>query len=229
MDGPEKWALITGVSEGGLGDALTKQLLSRGINVIATAIELPLLDYLKPTSPAKLEKLQLDVTSPSSISAAVKEAERITNGHLSFLINNAGYGYMMPLMDASINSVKQNFDVNVFGLLAVTQAFFPMLRAAKGTIVNQASIAGLPGVCQPFIGTYNANKATVVDLSSTLRVELAPFDIKVRRDLCSSHAVKILTFRSGCNAGHGRRQDAFLGQRPRRPCRPPRLIAICAC
>ena len=87
----------------------------------------------------------------------------------------------MPLMDANIESIKRNFGVNVFGLLAVTQAFFPLLRTAKGMVVNQASISGLPGLCQPFIGAYSANKAAVVDLSNTLRVELVPFGIKVCR------------------------------------------------
>ena len=181
----ERWALITGVSEGGLGDALATELMSRNVNVIATALNIELLHYLLPTDSAKLEKLQLDVTSSSSISAAASEVERVTAGTLSLLINNAGYGYMMPLMDADIEQVKRNFDVNVFGLLAVTQAFFPMLRAASppGTLVNQASIAGLPGVSQPFIGTYSANKTTVIDLSNTLRVELAPFGIKVSSNL----------------------------------------------
>lgn len=86
---------------------------------------------------------------------------------------------MMPLLDADIANVKQNFDVNVFGVLAVTKAFFPLLRAAGGMVVNQASIAGLSNICQPFIGSYSASKTAVVDLSNTLRVELAPFSVKV--------------------------------------------------
>jgi len=142
-----KWALITGVSAGGLGDALAAELMSRGINVIATALELDMLDYLRPpstgASPVALEKLQLNVTDSTSIAAATTEASRITNGKLDYLFNNAGYGYMMPLLDADVAAVKRNFDVNVFGLLAVTQAFFPLLREAKGVVVNQCSIAGL--------------------------------------------------------------------------------------
>ena len=176
----EKWALITGVSEGGLGDALAKELMSRGINVIASNITHKLMQYLEPCGNGKLEKVELDVTSPSSISAAVKEVERITGVQLWMLVNNAGYGYMMPLMDADVEQVKRNFDVNVFGLLAVTQAFFHMLRAARGIVVNQGSIAGLPGVYQPFIGIYSANKTAVVDMSNTMRLELAPFGVRVR-------------------------------------------------
>lgn len=158
------------------------------MNVIATGLKLSHLEYLEPTSSAKLEKLQLDVTSPASISTAVERVETITNGQLFMLINNAGYGYMMPLIHADMSSIKQNFDVNVFGLLAVTQAFFPALRAANGLVVNQASISGLGGLCQPFIGTYSASKSAVVDLSNTLRVELAPFGVGVRSLLPSAQS-----------------------------------------
>lgn len=83
----EKWALITGVSEGGLGDALTTELLRHGVKVIATALELRFLDYLKPAQ-GRLERLQLDVTSSASIAAAVVETNRITNGKLDFLISS---------------------------------------------------------------------------------------------------------------------------------------------
>lgn len=86
---------------------------------------------------------------------------------------------MMPFLDASITSIKHNFSVNVFGLIEVTQAFFPLLRAAKGTVVNQSSIAGMPGICQPFIGTYSASKMAVTDVSNTMRMEFKPFDVKV--------------------------------------------------
>lgn len=179
--GLQKWALITGVTAGGIGDALAQELLRRNINVIATALDLKLLDYLqRPESKVQLEKLQLDVTKPSTISDAVSQTSRITNGKLHYLFNNAGYGYMMPLLDADPAAVRKNFDVNVFGLLEVTQAFFPLLRAAKGVVVNQSSITGLTGVYQPYIGTYCATKAAVSAMSNTMRVEFAPFGVKVR-------------------------------------------------
>lgn len=87
---------------------------------------------------------------------------------------------MMPLLDAPVAKIKQNFDVNVFGLIEVTQAFFPLLRAAQGTVINQSSIAGMMGICQPFIETYRASKMAVTDFSNTMRVELKPFGVKVR-------------------------------------------------
>ena len=148
MTSKTRWALITGVSNGGLGDALSTELLSKNINVIASSVELSLLDYL-PSDSSNLKKIELNVTSSESINKAVDEVNSITGGRLDFIFNNAGYGYMMPLLDAPLSEVRKNFKVNVFGLLEVTQAFFPMLRAAKGMVINQSSIAGMQAGCQP--------------------------------------------------------------------------------
>ncbi|KAI7721078.1 hypothetical protein KC353_g1652 [Hortaea werneckii] len=184
MEGKEEWALITGVSQGGLGDALTTELLARNINVIATNIRMEDMQYLSSTSSTsqtavRLEKLQLDVTDPKSIATARDATRKLTGGKLDYLFNNAGYGYMMPLLDCSIEGVRKNFDVNVFGLLAVTQALFPLLREAGGVVVNQSSIAALSGTYQPFIGSYQASKSALSSLSNNMRVEFAPFGVKV--------------------------------------------------
>jgi NAD(P)-dependent dehydrogenase (short-subunit alcohol dehydrogenase family) len=121
----------------------------------------------------------VDVTSTTSISAAVQAVTQLTGGRLDILVNNARYGYMMPLLDADIAKVKANVEINIFDILTATQSFFPLLRAAGGMVVNQASIAGLSNICQPFIGSYSASKTAVVDLSNTLRVELAPLGFQV--------------------------------------------------
>lgn len=150
----EKWALITGVSQGGLGDALTTELLARNINVIATNIRMEDMQYLSttfsPSQNTRLETLQLDVTDPESIATARDATAKLAGGRLDCLFNNAGYGYMMPLLDCSIEGMRKNFDVNVFGLLAVTQALFPLLREAGGVVVNQSSIA----VCRGFLSSH---------------------------------------------------------------------------
>jgi len=176
---PQTYCLITGVSPGGLGDALTTSLLTRpNIHIIATGLSLHHLDHIT-APPTRVTKLQLDVTSPSSISSAVETVERLTSGSLHYLVNNAGYGYMMPLLDAQVDAVRENFEVNVFGLLAVTQAFFPLLRRAQGAVVNQCSIASLVGGRQPFIGTYCATKAAVASLNDHMRLEFEPFGVRV--------------------------------------------------
>lgn len=176
---PRIHCLVTGVSPGGLGDALTTELLTRpNIHIIATGLSLHDLDHIAPSP--RVTKLQLDVTSPSSISSAVETVTNLTNGQgLNYLVNNAGYGYMMPLLDAPVEAVRANFEVNVFGLLAVTQAFFPLLRRAQGVVVNQCSIASMVGGRQPFIGSYCATKAAVASLNDHMRLEFAPFGVKV--------------------------------------------------
>lgn len=106
--------LIIGVSPGGLGDALTTGLLRRpNIHVLATGLELSHLSHLPQTN--RLSRLHIDVTSTSSISAAVSTVSTITNGRLHYLVNNAGYGYMMPLLDADMHAVRANFEVNSLG------------------------------------------------------------------------------------------------------------------
>ncbi len=147
-----RWALVTGVSPGGMGEGEVKAFMDRGINVVATAQDIKLLDHLalnEKNGSASIERLELDVVSPDSIKAAVEKVTSLTDGRLDFLISrcclsetvgsanknvdNAGYGYYMPLLDVDIDKARKQYDVNVWGVLAVTQAFFPLLRAAKGS------------------------------------------------------------------------------------------------
>ena len=87
-------------------------------------------------------------------------------------------GSAAPLVETDMNEVRAVFDANVFGLLALTQAVAPsMMRRRSGTIVNLASVVGF--VPTPFAGAYSASKAAVVALSDTLRLELAPFGVRV--------------------------------------------------
>ncbi|EME83358.1 uncharacterized protein MYCFIDRAFT_39206 [Pseudocercospora fijiensis CIRAD86] len=179
-----RWALITGASPGGMGEAETSAFLKRGINVISTSLEADKqeIEHVSPSPGTRdgfLVILHLDVTSSKSIAAAVKTVHQLTEGKLDWLVNNAGLGYYTPLLDTSLALAKQEFDVNVFGLVAVTQAFFPMLRAAKGCVVNQGSIAGLPGFNRPYMGLYSSSKAAVMNLSDTMRLEFRPFDVRV--------------------------------------------------
>lgn len=86
-------------------------------------------------------------------------------------------GHKSSLLDADIKSAKAVFDVNVFGLLEVTQAFAPLLVASKGRVVNIGSIAGIVPI--PFEGIYNASKSAVELLSAQMRVEFMPFGVDV--------------------------------------------------
>jgi 1-acylglycerone phosphate reductase len=94
----------------------------------------------------------------------------------------------MPLLDSQIAVAKEMFDVNVFALVAVTQAFAPLLIASKGTVVNIGSIVGKFPF--PWQGFYNASKAAVNLLSDQLRIELSPFNVKVVNVVTGSVSTK---------------------------------------
>ncbi|RAL63921.1 hypothetical protein DID88_003109 [Monilinia fructigena] len=170
----QKTVLITGCSEGGIGDALARSFHCKGLRVFATARNILKIEHLKKLG---LDTLPLDVTDATSIKAAVERVKLETGGTLDFLVNNSGTGYSMPLLDTEVSVARKMFDVNVFALIAITQAFAPLLINSKGTIINIGSIAGLsPSYWQ---GYYNASKAAVNLITDQLRVELEPFGVKV--------------------------------------------------
>ncbi|KAF7550934.1 hypothetical protein G7Z17_g5382 [Cylindrodendrum hubeiense] len=167
--------LITGCSEGGLGDALARALHQQGQHVIATARNPKKMAHFEELG---IEKLELDVLSSESISACVAAVAEST-GSLDMLINNSGGGYAMPLIDSDPDVSRQLFEVNVWGMLAVTRAFLPLLLKSGegGTIVNNTSINSVLPI--PMCGIYNASKAAAAMITDNLRLELAPFNLKV--------------------------------------------------
>jgi NAD(P)-dependent dehydrogenase (short-subunit alcohol dehydrogenase family) len=134
-----------------------------------------------------IETLPLDVTSSSSIASAVSSltASLPATKGLDILINNAAGNHTMPLADASLPAARELFDLNVWAQLAVTQAFLPLLLLSTTPktstfhplIVNHTSVGSV--LAFPFEGIYNASKAALAMLTATLRMELAPFDIRV--------------------------------------------------
>ncbi|PVH77427.1 putative short-chain dehydrogenase/reductase [Cadophora sp. DSE1049] len=167
----QKTVLITGCSQGGIGDALAKAFHKRGLRVFATARNLDKIQHLKELG---LEVLELDVVDDLSVKRAVAAVSAATTGHLDFLVNNSGYS--IPLLDAEKSVAKKLFDVNVFALVAVTQAFAPLLISSKGTIINIGSILGYMPL--PWQGYYNASKAAANLLSDQFRIELSPWGVK---------------------------------------------------
>jgi 1-acylglycerone phosphate reductase len=168
--------LITGCSEGGLGDALALALHHNGQRVIATARNPDKMAHFKDLG---IDTLTLDVLSQDSISSCVAAVAEKTGGRLDILINNSGGGYSMPLMDANLDASRQLFDLNVWSVLAVTQAFLPLLLKSSfgGIIAINTSISSV--VPTPMAGIYNASKAAAAMLTDNMRLELAPLGIKV--------------------------------------------------
>jgi len=170
----QKSVLITGCSEGGIGDALAQEFLKKGCKVFATARNLNSVQHLKELG---CEVYKLDVTDIESVKSAVEFAEKRTGGELGVLVNNAGTAYNQTVLDTDIAMSKQQFDVNYWGLLSTTQQFFPLLRKGKGTIVNVGSAINL--VPTPYTSPYRSTKAAVEVLSHAMRVEMEPFGLHV--------------------------------------------------
>lgn len=119
----------------------------------------------------------LDVTDDASVHAALEEISTLTKGRLDFLFNNAGASCTFPAMDLNVADAEDCFAVNLFGVIRMTKVFMPLLIEAKGTIVQTGSLAGV--VPFPFASVYSASKAALHQYSSVLRLEMAPFGVKV--------------------------------------------------
>ncbi|WIE51595.1 SDR family oxidoreductase [Pseudomonas sp. GM17] len=165
-------ALITGCSSG-IGRALADVFKAAGFTVLPTARRAEDVAMLQA---AGFDTVQLDVNDGPALTAL---GERINQqyGGLDLLINNAGYGAMGPLLDGGVEAMQRQFETNVFALVGVTRAMFPALRRSRGLVVNVGSVSGV--LVTPFAGAYCASKAAVHALSDALRMELAPFGIRV--------------------------------------------------
>ncbi|KAI1114236.1 NAD(P)-binding protein [Nemania sp. NC0429] len=169
MASSKRSVLITGCSDDSLGVALALAFDKAGYYVYATARDPTKMTQLKSQG---IETLTLDTLSEESIAGCVKSIPS-----LDILVNNAGKTFLMPLVDANIAEAKKIYDVNVWGHIAVTQAFMPLLVESKGMVVNQTSVGAITTL--PFQGIYNSSKAALSMLSDTMRLELEPFGVKV--------------------------------------------------
>lgn len=142
METKKKTVLITGCSEGGIGAGLALEFQRRGFHVFATARNTKKIPIAIASLP-NLTTVSLDVTSGDSINAALKTVSESTKGRLDVLVNNSGVAITAPALDVDVDAAKGMFDVNVFGMLSMCQAFAPLLvKGINPTIVNNSSIAG---------------------------------------------------------------------------------------
>ena len=170
-----KTILITGASSG-IGKATATHFQARGWNVVAT-MRTPE-DGAGFSSFDNVRVAALDVTDAASIDAAVEFAID-QFGSIDALINNAGYGAYGPLEAFDMDRIRRQFDTNVIGLLAVTKAVLPHMRAANsGTIVNISSIGGQ--MTFPLGTLYHGTKFAVEGLSEALHYELEAVGVKVK-------------------------------------------------
>ncbi|MCT6589389.1 SDR family oxidoreductase [Pantoea dispersa] len=165
-----KTILITGCSSG-FGHATALWFLERGWKVIAT-MRTPRAE-LFPES-AHLRLLPLDVTDAASIRQTLAEA-----GEIDVLVNNAGIGLLTSLEGAPMSSVREVFETNTLGTIAMTQAFIPQFRAKNsGMVINVTSTVTLKSL--PLLAVYTGSKAAVNAFTESLALELQPFNVQVR-------------------------------------------------
>ena len=159
-----KTVLITGASTG-IGAACATRFAAGGCRVFAGVRR-------AGDAPAGTEELILDVTDAGQIAAAAASVDRLDG-----LVDNAGIAVVAPLEHLPLDALRHQLEVNVVGQLAVTQAFLPAIRAAKGRIVVVGSIAGKSAL--PFLGAYAMSKHALEGMVDSLRVELAADGIHV--------------------------------------------------
>ena len=178
-----KFVVITGVSSG-IGFATAQTLITRGYHVFGSVRKEADGQRVQQELGSAFTPLLFDVSDHDALPAAVAVvAAAVGNNGLSGLINNAGVAPAGPLMHAPMSEVRHTFEVNVFGMLAVTQAFLPLLGARAdaphppGRIINISSISG--GIAFPLVALYAMTKHAVEALSDGLRRELSIYGISV--------------------------------------------------
>lgn len=167
---------ITGCSTG-FGRQLALHTLSLGYPTVVTARNPQQVQDIVAGHEENALVLTLDVTDQAQVEAAVKAAEE-RFGHIDVLVNNAGVGYFGSFEESDLDDVRNMFEINVWGLSAMTRAALPGMRARRsGSIVNISSVGGVAAF--PSLSFYNATKFAVEGLSEALSQEVAPLGIKV--------------------------------------------------
>lgn len=178
-----KYVVITGVSTG-IGRAAAGDLAANGYHVFGSVRKQADADTLKTQIGENFTPLLFDVTDHDAVKAAAEQVSDTVKGQgLAGLVNNAGIGIGGPLQHIPLDQLRLQFEVNVFGLIAVTQAFLPLLGAKlpqthpPGRIINVSSVGGK--LSFPFLGAYNGSKFAVESMSDVLRRELMLYGIDV--------------------------------------------------
>ncbi|KHJ67390.1 short-chain dehydrogenase [Pantoea rodasii] len=171
-----KTLLITGVSSG-FGRALAQEALAKGYRVIGTVRNAQAKTAFEQLHPQHAVAFELDVTHFSAIDDLVADIEG-HHGPIDVLVNNAGYGHEGVMEESSLAEMRRQFDVNVFGAVAIIKAVLPYMRQRRrGHILNITSMGGF--ITMPGISYYCGSKFALEGISETLSKELAAFNIHV--------------------------------------------------
>lgn len=168
--------LITGCSTG-FGRELAKLVLDRGWRAVVTARDPETLKDLTEGREDRALALKLDVTDRNDIEQVVAKSKD-KFGRIDALVNNAGYGYLAAIEEGEDDAVRAMFETNVFGLVDMTKAVLPVMRAQKsGVIINVSSIGGITSFAAT--GYYHGTKYAVEGISESLALEVKPLGIDV--------------------------------------------------
>ena len=173
-----KTALITGCSSG-FGLELAQLLIKRNWQVIATLRNAEQRKHLfaAEQNSGRLIICELDVTDAEQRRTVISRASEIGGGRLDCLVNNAGFGLFGALEDLDETQIRHQLEVNFFGAVLLSRDCLPLLRAAKGKIINVSSILGL--LSAPLSSMYSASKFALEGLTEALAYELAPQGVEV--------------------------------------------------
>ncbi|PXX57641.1 NADP-dependent 3-hydroxy acid dehydrogenase YdfG [Nocardia tenerifensis] len=225
--------LITGCSSG-LGRALAEHALNRGDRVAVTARDRDRVTDLAERHGDRALPLELDVTDPAAVTAAVQACEDAF-GRVDVLVNNAGYGYLAAMEEGEDAAVRALFETNVHGVVTVIKAVLPGMRSRRsGRIVNVSSFGGLAAFAAT--GYYHATKFALEGLSESLHAELAPLGIAVtivepgglRTEWAGASMRQSPTRLDDYEQTAGKRRDATLAVSGRQPGDPARAAAAIA-
>lgn len=176
MSQHQKVWFITGCSTG-FGRYIAKQAIEAGYKVVVTARRIEQIQDITSGHEESTLTLQLDVTNNDHIKSAVEQTLQ-KFGSIDVLVNNAGIGYFSSVEEGVEEETRRMFEINFWGLMQMTNAVLPHMRANKsGHIINFSSIGGLASF--PTLGYYHATKYAVEGISESLAQELAPFNIAV--------------------------------------------------
>ena len=171
----QKTFFITGANSG-FGFAIAAAAIRKGHKVIGTVRSEQSRATLAERLPA-VRSILCDVTEFDRIADIVRRAEE-DHGPVDVLVNNAGYGHEGILEESSLEEMRRQFDVNVFGAVAVAKAFLPRFRERRsGFIVNVTSMGGM--ITMPGIAYYCGSKFALQGISEVMRAEMAPFGVRV--------------------------------------------------
>jgi NAD(P)-dependent dehydrogenase (short-subunit alcohol dehydrogenase family) len=177
VSGDDRGAVLISGSSTGIGRACALRLDRAGFRVFAGVRNRGDAESLDAEGSERLEPVILDVTDEGTIEATRERIEEVTGGRLAGLVNNAGIVVGGPIETLDLDGLRRQLEVNLTGQVAVTQAFIPMIRSARGRIVLMASVGGRMSL--PYLSPYHASKFGLEAVGDSLRMEMRQFGVNV--------------------------------------------------